>query len=548
MSLGALSGLQSSEEERKKRREQFDNNRTNLGFGAKAGQGGLLGSGRLTQQARQQAPVQNQSQSLTQRSPQMATQQAAQERNQALAAKRQSEINQRNNRTANTQQARQDIKEILSLPAREQPNAVANMQSKPPKLGAYQRSAQPSTQGRSTSALTDTAIDAGQIAFRGMPLAMNGADLISGGRVSRELNNVADEMGKLKSTYQAPRQAMSQAGKDGITEQMQDLGMSLKFPMIGKPSNGEDKWNQKDYPSVYASKQSEPADPIANTYTDQPPQTNNAPVQLGFDPVNNPPPMKNTISNGGFGFRMPNAPRRTMSERQEREALLRDASTAYKGSQNGQLTAKQMELRAGIVGANDKYRNDQYGAQLGAASQLTQAQMSQDGANQRAALGEFGSNNRMNAQLGFDAGKFQQTAEQQQQANSLASRRLDIEQNNSDVANFAPKQLNALYEKFDAAQSDEDRSAIAKQIQSLKGTPDKKSKPLVITQTGESPIPGGLGGVKKNPSIIYDQDTGEFINLPKKEVNFSDPEVLAIISNRDLSDEEMESQIAALYS
>ena len=546
MSFGTLSGLQPSEEERKKRREQFDNNRTNLGFGAKTSQGGLLGSGQLTQQARQQAPVQKQGQSLTQRSPQMATQQAAQERNQALAAKRQSEINQNNNRTANTQQARQDIKEILSLPAREQPNAVANMQSKPPKPVAYQRSAQPSTQGRSTSALTDTAIDAGQVAFRGMPLALNGVDLLSGGRVSRELNNVADEMGKLRSTYQAPRQAMSQAGKNGITEQMQDLGMSLKFPMIGKPSNGEDKWNPKDYPSIHSARQTLAQDPIAETYAEQ--QVNNAPVRLGFDPVNNPPPMKNTISNGGFGFRMPNAPRRTMSERQEREALLRDASTAYKGSQNGQLTAKQMELRAGIVGADDKYKNDQYGAQLSAASQMAQAQMSQDGANQRAVLGESGSNNRMNAQLGFDAGKFQQTAEQQQQANSLASRRLDIEQNNSDVANFAPKQLNALYEKFDAAQSDEDRSAIAKQIQSLKGTPDKKSKPLVITQTGESPIPGGLGGVKKNPSIIYDQDTGEFINLPKKEVNFSDPEVLAIISNRDLSDEEMESQIAALYS
>ena len=101
-----------------------------------------------------------------------------------------------------------------------------------------------------------------------------------------------------------------------------------------------------------------------------------------------------------------------MAEQQERQALLRDASTAYKGSQNGQLTAKQMELRAGIIGADDKYKNDQYGAQLSAASQMAQAQMSQDGANQRAVLGESGSNNRMNAQLGFDAGKFQQTVEQ----------------------------------------------------------------------------------------------------------------------------------------
>ena len=298
-----------------------------------------------------------------------------------------------------------------------------------------------------------------------------------------------------------------------------------------------------NYPSVYAGKQqSIPEEAISGTYVEQPQQT--TPPRIGFNPVNNP----QAIKNNGSGFRMPNAPRRTMAEQQERQALLRDASTAHKGAQNGQLTASQMQLRAGIIGADDKYKNDQYGAQLGAASQMAQAQMSQDGANQRAVLGEAGTNARLNSQLGFDAAKFQQTAAAEQQRSGLDARRLDMEQANNDVANFAPKQLNALYEKYDAAQSDEDRSAIAKQIQALKGTADKKSKPIVITQTGESPLPGDLGGVKKNPSIIYDPDSNEFINLPKKEINFSDPEVLAIINNRDLSDEEMQAQIAALYS
>lgn len=298
-----------------------------------------------------------------------------------------------------------------------------------------------------------------------------------------------------------------------------------------------------NYPSVYAGKQqSIPEEAISGTYVEQPQQT--TPPRIGFDPVNNP----QAIKNNGSGFRMPNAPRRTMAEQQERQALLRDTSTAHKGAQNGQLTASQMQLRAGIVSADDKYKNDQYGAQLGAASQMAQAQMSQDGANQRAVLGEAGTNARLNSQLGFDADKFQQTAAAEQQRSGLDARRLDMEQANNDVANFAPKQLNALYEKFDAAQSDEDRSAIAKQIQALKGTADKKSKPIVITQTGESPLPGDLGGVKKNPSIIYDPDSNEFIDLPKKEINFSDPEVLAIVGNRDLSDEEMQAQIAALYS
>ena len=296
-----------------------------------------------------------------------------------------------------------------------------------------------------------------------------------------------------------------------------------------------------NYPSVYAGKQqSIPEEAISDTYVEQPQQT--TPPRIGFNPVNNP----QAIKNNGSGFRMPNAPRRTMAEQQERQALLRDASTAHKGAQNGQLTANQMQLRAGIIGADDKYKNDQYGAQLSAASQMAQAQMSQDGANQRAVLGEVGTNARLNSQLGFDAAKFQQTAAAEQQRSGLDARRLDMEQANNDVANFAPKQLNALYEKYDAAQSDEDRSAIAKQIQALKGVSDKKSKPVVITQTGETPLPGDLGGVTKNPAIIYDQDTNSFINLPKAERGFGDPAMQALQARDDISIKEKE-RLANLY-
>ena len=287
-----------------------------------------------------------------------------------------------------------------------------------------------------------------------------------------------------------------------------------------------------NYPSVYAGKQqSIPEEAISGTYVEQPQQT--TPPRIGFNPVNNP----QAIKNNGSGFRMPNAPRRTMDEQQEREALLRDASTAYKGSQNGQLTASQMQLRAGIIGADDKYKNDQYGAQLGAASQMAQAQMSQDGANQRAVLGEANSNSRFNSQLGFDAGKFQQTAEQQQQANSLAARRLDIEQSNSDVANYAPKQLNALYEKYDTAQSDEDRSAIAAQIQALKG--NAPSDKYIAIDGGETLSEDGLTTIK-NPAVLLNTRDGSTKQQSKAERSFSDPYMVALQARTDISMEEKE--------
>lgn len=327
--------------------------------------------------------------------------------------------------------------------------------------------------------------------------------------------------------------AESRAKTKGILD---GIGINTKNPYVTGMPTPEPANN---YPSVYAGKAAAAQEPITETYAEN--NTPAKPPRIGFDPVSNPQAIKNNSS----GFRMPAAPRRSMAEQQERQALLRDASTAHKGAQNGQLTANQMQLRAGIVGADDKSRNDQYGAQLSAASQMAQAQMSQDGANQRAVLGEAGSNARLNSQLGFDADKFQQTAEAEQQRAGLDARRLDMEQSNNDVQNFAPKQLNALYEKFDAAQSDEDRSAIAQQIQALKGT-DKKSKPVVITQTGETPLPGDLGGVTKNPAIIYNQDTNSFINLPKAERGFGDPAMQALQARDDISIEEKE-RLANLY-
>lgn len=480
-----------SEEEKRKRREAFEQGRSNLGFGANSQSAGLMNAGRLVQQA----PTQSAPQTVARQSPQAATNIAAQQRTQAMERQRQEQSNQAATRSVAVQETRRGIQDILKLPAKEQPQAVAGLRQNAP------------AQARATP--TNSLL--------GMATAQ-------------------------ASTTSQPVERLTELG-GGVRKPATDAKINLGFP-IRLQNNGESKWNPRNYPSVYAGKQADPVEPITETYAEQPPPTS-TPTKLGFNPVNNPQAIKSTGSNNGF--RMPNAPTRSWSERQEREALLRDASTAYKGAQNGQLTASQMQLRAGIVGANDKYKNDQYGAQLSAASQLAQTQMSQDGANERAALGEVNANSRFNSQLGFDAGKFQQAAEQQQQANGLASRRLDIEQGNSDITNFAPKQLNALYEKYDIAQSDEDRSAIAAQIQALKGTNPKSDKEYWTNiGGGETLSADGLTSVK-NPDILLNRNTGETRELPIEPIDYeSDPRAQAIINDRSLSKDERRKQLEAL--
>lgn len=469
-----------SDEEEKRRREAFEKNKAKLGFGEGSQASGFMGAGNLAAKAPQPKP-----QPTTGRqSPQLATRNAAAEREQALAQRRQLQANQKANQTASIQNTRRDIQEILKLPAKEQPQAVQRLRQDSP--------AQP--QARSSASL-------------GMTPA-------------------------LAATTNQPEERLTELG-GGVKKPAANAKIQLDFP-IKKQSRGEDQWNPRDYPSVYAGKQPDSATPIAETYVESQP-SERTPEPVGFNPVNNT--ASSGRSNPGIGFRMPRPPGRTWSERQEREALLRDVSTPYKGAQNGQLTARQMELRAGIVGANDKYKNDQYGAQLSAASQLAQTQMTQAGANERAVLGEENANNRFNSQLGFDADKFQRLSE-------MDNRKLDMQQSNDNVSNFAPKEINRLYKAFQAAETPEEQAAIKSQMDILNGGGGKgRTKPILINNTGQTPTGDDLGTVTDNAAMMYDYESGEFINLPTAEPSANDP----VLVKAQQSGKYSQKELAMMY-
>lgn len=300
-------------------------------------------------------------------------------------------------------------------------------------------------------------------------------------------------------------------------------GINLDFPIVGKKTDGTDKWDAKDYPQVHASRAPAPEEPITENYTDQPAQQPQQATKIGFNPATNQPNAMTEKS--GSNIRMPNAPRETWGERNERENRMRMIATPHKGSQNGQLTIGQMRLLDDMGSRDQKYANDQYTSQLNSATQLATTGMGQEGANERAALGEANANNRFNSQMGFDAAKFEETANQQRQGRDIDERRLAMQEKNASIANYSTERLNALSSAYDAAQSDEDRSAITAQIQALKGTSDKKQAPVVISQTGET-----MQGIDKtkNPSVVYDPNTKEFIELPTAERAPNDAPMLAL--------------------
>lgn len=492
MSFGILSGLQPTEEERKKKRDQFNSNMGNYGFGDKSNQDGLFGgSNKLTNQIKQEqkqgALTRTPAQARVQESGLEQQRQRAQQRTQTEADRQQ--------RARDFAIVKQEVQAVARMPVKEQVKAVEQLKAK----------AQARAQGNSAPPVT-------------APVAVKPSPVIGG-----------IDPNKFRA---------ANANKPAAPA----LGM-VGNPNAGKPANNN--VSDKTIADSYADIGTIGSEPIWKGNPD------NKSFGLSITPTPDKDPLsdfaKATATQSNLGFRMPSAPTRSWSERQEREALLRDASTVYKGSQNGQLTSSQMQLRAGILGADDKSRNDQYNAQLGVASQMAQTQATQGGANARAALSEMGSSNRLNDQLGFDADKFKLTSDQQDQKNAIDNRRLDIQQSNDDVQNYSAKNMNNLYQKYQAAETDEQKSEVAAQIRALKGTSEASDNEYWTNiGGGETLSTDGLTSTK-NPDILLNRNTGETRAIPRAPIDYeNDPRAIAIRDDTSLSKKDRMKLLEAL--
>lgn len=458
-----------SDEERKKRREQFNSNREKLGFGANASQGGLLGAGKLGQQAQlgvgsvlAPTPAQGQMQA--------SVQAGRQTRNQALA-----QIETNKQEQAKTQAATlAEARKVVQLPVREQPQAVQQMRA----------------QGQERVGLSTSPVVAKPSPNLGMMNNPNAAKSVNvdDGTIAKEARakqGIDDDASVLNPVY-----------AEGVTR--------------GNPDN------KKFGVSV----------------------DNNAPVAQ---------PIAPTMSGGnnGFGFTVMPPPRKAYGEDSRRAVLAMDIKPHKNGAG---LTTGQIALKNSILNGDDaKYANEQYQGQLSTAQKLAQEAMSQSGENSRAELNERGANSRASQQLGFDAAKFQQTAAQAQQENDFNTRRLDMQQANDDVANHMPKQLNALYDKYAAAETEEQKSAVAAQIQMLKGSnADSDKEYWTSIGGGETLSEDGLTSTK-NPDVLLNRNTGETRSIPLEPIDYAnDPRAIAIKNNTSLSNEERRKQLEAL--
>ena len=134
--------------------------------------------------------------------------------------------------------------------------------------------------------------------------------------------------------------------------------------------------------------------------------------------------------------------------------------------------------------------------------------MREVGQNYRTELGEQGANSRFNANLGFDAQKFQAT-------NDLANREFNLNATEKGFGIRNSARVEKLYEQYDAAETDEERKSIQEKINRYTGGKDKAGKDRFMTVGGGQVYDDQTGVALTQPQRLFDTETQQFVDTPR---------------------------------
>lgn len=220
----------------------------------------------------------------------------------------------------------------------------------------------------------------------------------------------------------------------------------------------------------------------------------------------------------GFGGRQRQieAPLRTDAQEAERQNVIRAASKTIKGA-NG-LTANQMRILSDLQQGEDNRANQRYTTDANNQASLQREAMGQEAQNYRTELGEQGTNNRFNANLGLDAQKFQAT-------NDLANREFNLNATEKSFGIRNSARLEKLYEQYDSARSDEDRKSIQERINRYTGGKADTGKDRYMTVGGGQQWDDKAGGTLTQPQRLFDTQTRQFVDTQINNQTSNGPKV-----------------------
>ncbi|ENU86118.1 hypothetical protein [Acinetobacter sp. CIP 102129] len=200
--------------------------------------------------------------------------------------------------------------------------------------------------------------------------------------------------------------------------------------------------------------------------------------------------------------KQPERPVMSDEEKGNRAALARQINSAIDPGRGP--TAKQAEMLLRLS-SNDPDALDIYKTDANNAAALQREAMGQAGQNYRTELNEQGTNNRFNANLGFDAQKFQAT-------NDLANREFNLNATEKGFGIRNSARLEKLYEQLDAAKTDEDRKSIQEKINRYDGGKGNTGKDRFMTVGGGQQWDDKAQGTLTQPQRLFDTQTQQFVD------------------------------------
>ncbi|RZG86820.1 hypothetical protein EXE10_06325 [Acinetobacter sp. WCHAc060033] len=205
----------------------------------------------------------------------------------------------------------------------------------------------------------------------------------------------------------------------------------------------------------------------------------------------------------GYGGRPRLPDVRTSEQEAQLQAEIARVSAPIPGSKG--LTASQRNQINDLQMGYSNRANDVYKTDANNVAALQREAMGQAGQNYRTELSEQGTNNRFNANLGFDAQKFQAT-------NDLANREFNLNATEKGFGIRNSARLEKLYEQYDSAKSDEDRKSIQEKINRYAGNKADTGKDRYMTVGGGQEWNDKSGTMVNRPQQLFDTQTRQFVD------------------------------------
>jgi len=216
----------------------------------------------------------------------------------------------------------------------------------------------------------------------------------------------------------------------------------------------------------------------------------------------------------GYGNNPLQAPQRNDSQEAERQAVIRAAGTPIAGARG--LTANQVRTLSDLQQGEDNRANQRYTTDANNVAALQREAIGQDGQNYRTELGEQGTNNRFNANLGFEAQKFNAT-------NDLDNREFNLNATEKGFGIRNSARVEKLYEQYDKAETNEQRQSIQEKINRYAGKAESGKDRYMTVGGGQ--VYDKEGGLINQPQQLFDTQTQQFVNTQINNQTSNGPKV-----------------------